>query len=280
MTRILLAFFSSSGNTLHLSQALTDGLSKKGFQVKLYPIENAEDFPRPDEYDVLGIACPVFAFRDPIIIKWFLEHIPRPSEPKPAFVFLTYGGMIGNTFHVLFRRLRQAGFLPVWKGATRCEDNYPVNRRKWTMRWIHQNHPDEADHREVGDNYASELAEAIRNGNAVNAPYRIGSFLLDLSGAVYQRLTSRLIRHQVDRQNCNRCGLCIRYCPSAALKPANDQTPVPVKGKCIGCYRCVNICPTGAFRTVLSRRGITYSKMMSEIRKIPCSGESIFKRNV
>lgn len=58
---------------------------------------------------------------------------------------------------------------------------------------------------------------------------------------------------------CNRCGRCIKVCPSNALSPmpittglANFETPyiIPRKNRCDLCLACQEVCPTGAIAKV------------------------------
>lgn len=278
MKRILLCVFSSSGNTQFLTEGLQEGLSTLGYNVRVHTIENTERFPQPDEYDILGIATPVFAFREPIIVKQFLKRLPQPTIPTPAFLFISYGGIIGNMVPIFLTRLRKKNFLPVWKGGVRSEDNYPVMRRKWTMPFIHEGHPTEDDYQKVIHTIAKRIHSAIRESRSSHLIYNPLALLLDLGGAIYQKLTPYFIRHKINRDKCTQCAICVKYCPTHALTYDNKNYPQPIKGRCIGCYRCVNICPEKAFHTTLSKRGLVYNKRINKIMKNLPSEKSIFKR--
>ncbi|MCU0561237.1 MAG: nitroreductase family protein [Desulfobacterales bacterium] len=56
----------------------------------------------------------------------------------------------------------------------------------------------------------------------------------------------------VDRETCNRDGLCVRECPAGVIRLGpEDDVPAPqadFKDFCIACGHCVAVCPTAALR--------------------------------
>ena len=46
----------------------------------------------------------------------------------------------------------------------------------------------------------------------------------------------------INRQWCKGCGICVAFCPKAALILENDKS-VPVSGRCIACGMCELYCP-------------------------------------
>lgn len=57
---------------------------------------------------------------------------------------------------------------------------------------------------------------------------------------------------EVDREKCNRDGLCVEECPARVIRLSpKDDVPVPqadFKEYCIACGHCVAVCPTEALR--------------------------------
>jgi nitroreductase/NAD-dependent dihydropyrimidine dehydrogenase PreA subunit len=55
---------------------------------------------------------------------------------------------------------------------------------------------------------------------------------------------------RIDRETCNRCGLCVTVCPTLCFaQPARDEAPTIVRPEtCIDCGHCIAICPTDAVR--------------------------------
>lgn len=50
----------------------------------------------------------------------------------------------------------------------------------------------------------------------------------------------RTFRPVVDRERCNRCGICAMYCPDAVISPDTMEIDLVY---CKGCGICSNECP-------------------------------------
>ncbi len=54
-----------------------------------------------------------------------------------------------------------------------------------------------------------------------------------------------IFRPGVDQDKCTKCGLCVIYCPEAAIEMTDKGTVVDYD-YCKGCGICGNECPAGA----------------------------------
>ncbi len=64
------------------------------------------------------------------------------------------------------------------------------------------------------------------------------------TGVSVQPLSKDVTRNE---EGCTHCGVCVVYCPTAALYVDEESKMVIFKKeKCIGCEICVPICPTHA----------------------------------
>lgn len=51
------------------------------------------------------------------------------------------------------------------------------------------------------------------------------------------------IKPKIDKNKCQRCGLCIKSCPVNAIHGSENKPPKIVNSKCVECYCCHEICP-------------------------------------
>jgi uncharacterized protein (DUF362 family)/ferredoxin-like protein FixX len=55
-------------------------------------------------------------------------------------------------------------------------------------------------------------------------------------------------RLRLDRKKCTRCGICIKSCPTGAMKTNDDEYPFIERQECIACYCCHELCPETAWK--------------------------------
>ncbi len=86
---ILIIFFSGTGNTKIVSQAITDELTQRGQSVVLRSIEEHLPFSGLEDFDMIGFGFPVYAWRAPGFFTDILESELPKGLNKPCFVFNT-----------------------------------------------------------------------------------------------------------------------------------------------------------------------------------------------
>ncbi len=240
----LVVYFSQTGNTRRVAEAIGRGLEAAGCDVTLRPL--AETGPGDwTEFDLFALGVPVFYYREPDHVRAWTRALD-PAGPLPAFTFLTHGGNPTNTLRRLQRQLRPKGGRVL--GSFQCTgyDTYPIYLKSF-REWGHPDDEDLAAAEAFGRDAAAR-AEAFRAGEDVSeARYRfVGGRTFRLSWLCRRPLLDWLPLFpslEVDEARCTRCGLCAKRCPTANI----TLDPYPVfHDRCIFCYLCEKVCPHNA----------------------------------
>lgn len=241
-TQVAIVYFSQTGNTEKVAYAVARGLERAGARVELMRLEKT-DPAKLREFDFFGLGAPVFYFKLPYNVAWFLRGMSG-MEGKFAFGFLTEGGHAGNAFPQMQKMLSKKGVKLV--DAFRCLgfDTYP---------------PFVGKNRQVGHPDARELAaaetfgfgllgrrERIRSGERGLIP------VFEHERGRFHRLSVLLTRpvlylvsprKRIRAEKCTKCGVCVTNCPTANIRLA----PFPkFAWRCIYCYHCERVCPERA----------------------------------
>ncbi|MBA7553432.1 hypothetical protein ES705_46023 [subsurface metagenome] len=109
MSKALLAYFSQTGTTRHVSERIAAGLRSAGWSVDTAEI-TPKSPPPLGEYDVLGIGTPTYVYRPPFIVKDFVRELLKRgylfSHESPTEVELT-----SPCIHVRAREIPHQPFL-------------------------------------------------------------------------------------------------------------------------------------------------------------------------
>jgi ferredoxin len=258
--RIAVVYFSQTGNTESVARAIARGLESSGAAVDLLRLEST-DPATLRQYDFVGIGTPVFYFRLPFNVAWFLKALGG-MDGRHAFGFLTDGGHPGNTMRELQRRLARRGLTMV--DGYRClgYDTYP---------------PFIGTNRKAGHPDAAELAAAEAFGRGLAArrdriqagakdllpvfPRERGRYAL--LGAVLSKPVVKFMspRRNVNAQKCTRCGLCAKSCPTQTI--TLDPTP-KFGNRCVWCTWCERVCPVHAIECDWTRMKKRIAKSMEK----------------
>ena len=235
--KLVLYFFSGTGNTLWVSRIFAEEMSKYGTETSIIPLpcpvpENIEDDT------ILAVAFPVYSQTAPPFVCDWLRNLPETKKGTPVIIISTLAGLSGLVKGPFHHLLKKKGYRPL---AIR-EFIMPPN-------FIHQ-HSDERKNsiiKERAKPAIADFAKELAKGNA-KWPWRPSFTLL-------QFLVEKIFRHcgsgwlgrgfKADRSKCTRCGLCMNLCPVKNISPGNEGFP-GWSNKCQQCLRCINYCPTNA----------------------------------
>jgi flavodoxin/NAD-dependent dihydropyrimidine dehydrogenase PreA subunit len=241
---IALVYFSQTGQTLKVAEAMASGLREKKHAVKVLKMQNVKpaDIKR---IDLLGVGSPCFESQAPAAVLAWLKSWPALNG-KPAFVFATAGGAPGRVLYDLTRTLRGKGARVIGGFMSRGMVHHPAPCLIGRL----PNRPNSEDLAHAR-NFALAVDRHLQSGNKGTMPESRPDALkptwgfFQLIGLIAKPFLLRILlpKPKLDESRCNKCKICAKECPAKSI----TLTPYPVlDGHCIRCYHCQNVCPQKA----------------------------------
>ena len=253
--KILLIYFSATGNTAKIGRVISGWLRELGATVDERDITSLGDRKDPldvEPYQAVVFGQPVHSLRAPRIVRDYMRTLR--GEGKKSAMFFTYGGFKVHPCHESTRQiLTQQGFAVV--SSAEFLGAHTFNLGGWQAMI---GRPDTSDFK-VAETYAEKMYERFTG----NDPGILGE--LEKTGFSEQQLDSfELMRFKVLEQlptrhgeDCSMCMLCEETCPTGAILAESGETE---KAACITCLRCVHDCPDGVLK--ISDTSASWSKKL------------------
>ena len=241
--KITLVFFSPTGNTKAIVEAVGNRLAEK-----LGLLVEQDDFTLPAAHtavrtysaaDLVVFGVPTYAGRIPNKVLPFVQTLFKGNGAQAAAV-VTFGNRsFDNSLSELHDELEKNGFSVLGAAAVVCHHAFAE---------VGIDRPNTADMEALAaftDSVAEKLQKetgllqssiTVRRNEALTAYY----VPLGLDGKPVNFLKAK---PATDTEKCDNCGVCAALCPMAAIDK-NDVTSVP--GTCIKCQSCVFHCHTKA----------------------------------
>lgn len=245
-SKVICCIFSQTGSTHKVSERIAEALRSSGREVVFHKI-GADALADFKDFDVIGIGCPVYAFRPPFPVMDFIKSLPDLKN-KYFFTFITYGtnpGACGNRIRKAMRKKHaiDTGYL-----ATRGEDNFIAYLRKGYL--FSPGYPG-AFELQTATEFGMQVVHRIEYGFPAAEPYDPPTnFVYALERFTVNRLHTKLLLSKSFSvsKDCDGCGICIKKCPVGNLTGGKNKRPV-YGNKCILCATCEFKCPRDAIRS-------------------------------
>jgi len=256
-------YLSLTGNTEKIARKIQSGISAAAGNCELVRLRDA-DWRKLQDYDLIGIGCPVYGGREPKVVQEFVKSIKYVGG-KHCFAFGTHGTTPESFFPKFVPALKRRGMVVI--GTYNCyaacyisgmPNPYPSG-----------GHPDEIDFHEA-EAFGREMVRRslkIHSGETGLIPpnprmpeTKEGEInLVKISRKEMERILDEQraqgiitipdmnkVWLQYDQSKCKypKCGLCMNNCPVHGI----DLTvnPPVVGNPCMNCMLCTFVCPTGA----------------------------------
>jgi flavodoxin/ferredoxin len=245
--KTLIIHFSQTGNTLTVAKSIAEGIREAGHSCQLVRLADV-DTSRLADYDLVGLGCPVFYYKEPLNVRDFMEDLPD-LQGKHWFVFCSHGSVLATTMISMTDRLTRRGIVVVGGFDTYSDATLPF----YPYPTLTTGHPDESDLAQARD-FGREVvgrSKRVAEGDSslvfkprpVTDEWTIGEAEL-LSAEFMGQVMPKL---QIDMDKCTLCHICEDNCPVNGIDVEAD--PPRIQSPCIYCWYCAKSCPDLAIET-------------------------------
>ena len=239
--KILLAYFSATGNTKKIAGYVFEKLKKSGADVEMLditPLSVREKKTDLSLYDAFLFGMPVHSWRAPRIVRNWLKTLDGCG--RKCSMFFTYGGFgIHPAHYTTCKILEERGFLVVSSAEFLAAHTF--NLGGWRAM---ENRPDERDF-SVADEYAQKTyfrfsSEDSKIKKGFEKTDYTSGFLDEIEKFRFRILTQP---PYIKEKECIKCGICEDFCPTGAMNAESGKADLKI---CIACLGCVSACPKNA----------------------------------
>ena len=247
MTGIL--YFSSTGNSLHISLKLKDKLGGKIIYIPSYNGDGSE-------FEKIFIVTPIYSYGMP---RHVFDLLPRLNKHTEIIIIQNYGGMIGGADYYAYNYALQNGLNIKSVYTIKMPENFTL---AFTVPKLYLNII-----LKKADKRIEKVVTRILNGKpAVPRKKRTNE-------ATYLKNKSNwyIIGNRFSvNENCVKCGKCISICPANNISSVNNE--IVFADKCVACLGCYHRCPNKA---------IVYLKKKKKDRYLnPFVDENLIGKNI
>lgn len=251
----LIIVFSATGNTRYGAMLIKKGLEHTpGNTCDIIDIRDFIDGLTAN-YDLVGFASPVFAFKPALIMLEFIENMLCEKQ-KPCFTFVTHAGITGTSNWLLAKKLKNKGYIVINQKDMLAQGSWTTSRAPGKLEF--ENEPSPSTQEGIIE-FGKSLNRAMKdykNNSLKYIPPRFKPSIFHFISLFYNHfILDRFFVTRVDENKCIHCGFCIENCPEGRMN--YDKFPNP-KGRCIGCYKCINLCPKDAVDGWLTKGKLRY----------------------
>ena len=238
--KVLILYFSGTGNTKYVANLIHDEMKSMGFQTEIHSIED-EFTIAADSYDLLVLGSPKYYEYPPFYFMEYLKkNLPNCREMIPTMMFCTQVSPLTTDFKGIEKMLRRKNHKLMVEKSVPIANNmvifsaFPPTDLKKLQANI-----------ENLQSQMKPLLSEFSNGTVIHErPKWILAVVEQLVARICTGLFPVFAMKYSASSQCTGCGLCAKMCPEKNIK-LQDERPVFGR-KCLFCMRCINQCPENA----------------------------------
>lgn len=209
----LVIYFSQTGNTRIIAKCIHNGIMDLTGQCDLTDLNDVDVASLPD-YDLVGIGCPVFYYKEPFNVRDFVDSLPQ-LKGQHWFIFCTHANVIGKIFLSMARRLTEKEATVIGFHNTYANLTVPY----YPNPSFTTGHPDEYDFKQArafGRNIVKRSPKITNPDNKlIPPPNPVSSqeWVEEADKLTEEYLGQIMPKLSIDKDKCNQCHNCERNCP-------------------------------------------------------------------
>lgn len=230
--KILVVYFSGTGNTKAIAEGYKKALSSKGHSVTLMSIEESHML---DEHELLMVGGPIYAGNMPDeLINWVRKYV-KPVNDKKAIAFSTSAGLLNaNGVKSIGKKLNHKGYTLIELVTFEMPRNFYIDRYEPT--------PEEVQKQQF-ENATLKIIESLSHIDRIRSLNVDESVvMIDIFADLFRVMAKFMGKSFQIHENCIGCGLCEKNCPKHNIKSKEKK----YMNRCIMCTRCIHNCPVNA----------------------------------
>jgi ferredoxin/flavodoxin len=242
-------YFTGTGNTRYISDHLTEGLERLGWEATSFSITGLDSAERDrtiENSDVMVLAYPIYGSDMPENMRRFIEELPERNGKQLAVV-CSQMLFSGDGASILFRKLKNNGYRQRWAYQVNMPNNLCIKGSPLSQSSDYDKH--EKKHLTRARTKVAKIAERIDSGKTRIGDHSPVHLLLGWTQRPAFRHFARPSYKKalsVDSVKCIGCGKCVRSCPEGVLEMEGSKAVFLHQEKCLSCLRCMNFCPVPA----------------------------------
>ncbi len=236
--KILLITFTGTGNTFLCGEYIKEHFMSANHQVDHFVCEYNSTFSYDlNKFDLIGFGYPIHAFNAPQYFVKFIKKLPKAKIP--FFIYKVSGEpfWLNNASSVkLIRILKRKGYTYLAEKHFLMPYNIIFRYKDSLAKQMYL--------------YLKPLTKAFVMGIISNTPEKVRNNFFERFITIIFRIewiapkVNVLFLHS-KRKKCNKCGLCIKNCPTHSLYMKKNGK-IKSKTSCALCMRCSYNCPNNA----------------------------------